>query len=101
MYAGDRSRKGDTGGLRFCPPRHRDTTVELWRNSEAYRPDDAPYPPPLPDYEKEGELLRTEQITSHRSAGSGTGAPGEGQIGDPIGEVNKDIAQHHKVRSPH
>ena len=99
MYAGDRSRKQTLVDYGFRLPSALDNRPLNFEEFEAYI-DQMMFVSATPsDYEKEHELLRTEQII--RPTGlldpEVQVRPVEGQIDDLIGEVNKEIAQHHKV----
>ena len=99
MYAGDRSRKQTLVDYGFRLPSALDNRPLNFEEFEQ-RIDQMMFVSATPGpYEEEHELLRTEQIIRP------TGLldpkidvrPVEGQIDDLIGEVNKEIAQHHKV----
>ena len=99
MYAGDRSRKQTLVDYGFRLPSALDNRPLNFEAFEAHI-DQMMFVSATPsDYEKEHELLRTEQII--RPTGlldpEVQVRPVEGQIDDLIGEVNKEIAQHHKV----
>ena len=99
MYAGDRSRKQTLVDYGFRLPSALDNRPLNFEEFEAHI-DQMMFVSATPsDYEKEHELLRTEQII--RPTGlldpEVQVRPVEGQIDDLIGEVNKEIAQHHKV----
>ena len=99
MYAGDRSRKQTLVDYGFRLPSALDNRPLNFEEFEA-NIDQMMFVSATPsDYEKEHELLRTEQII--RPTGlldpEVQVRPVEGQIDDLIGEVNKEIAQHHKV----
>ena len=99
MYAGDRSRKTTLVDYGFRLPSALDNRPLNFEEFES-KIDQMLFVSATPnEYEKEHELLRTEQIIRP------TGLldpeifvrPVEGQIDDLIGEVNKETAQHHKV----
>ena len=99
MYAGDRSRKQTLVDYGFRLPSALDNRPLNFEEFEAHI-DQMMFVSATPsDYEKEHELLWTEQII--RPTGlldpEVQVRPVEGQIDDLIGEVNKEIAQHHKV----
>ena len=99
MYAGDRSRKQTLVDYGFRLPSALDNRPLNFEEFEAHI-DQMMFVSATPsDYEKDHELLRTEQII--RPTGlldpEVQVRPVEGQIDDLIGEVNKEIAQHHKV----
>lgn len=103
MYAGDRSRKQTLVDYGFRLPSALDNRPLNFEEFEAHI-DQMMFVSATPsDYEKEHELLRTEQII--RPTGlldpEVQVRPVEGQIDDLIGEVNKEIAQHHKVIDHH
>ena len=99
MYAGDRSRKQTLVDYGFRLPSALDNRPLNFEEFEAHI-DQMMFVSATPsDYEKEHELLRTEQII--RPTGlldpEVQVRPVEGQIDDLIGEVNKEIEKHHKV----
>ena len=99
MYAGDRSRKQTLVDYGFRLPSALDNRPLNFEEFEAHI-DQMMFVSATPsDYEKEHELLRTEQII--RPTGlldpEVQVRPVEGQIDDLIGEVNMEIAQHHTL----
>ena len=99
MYAGDRSRKTTLVDYGFRLPSALDNRPLNFEEFES-KIDQMLFVSATPnEYEKDHELLRTEQIIRP------TGLldpeifvrPVEGQIDDLIGEVNKETANHHKV----
>ena len=99
MYAGDRSRKQTLVDYGFRLPSALDNRPLNFEEFESHI-DQMMFVSATPsDYEKEHELLRTEQII--RPTGlldpEVQVRPVEGQIDDLIGEVNKEIEKHHKV----
>ena len=99
MYAGDRSRKQTLVDYGFRLPSALDNRPLNFEEFEAHI-DQMMFVSATPsDYEKDHELLRTEQII--RPTGlldpEVQVRPVEGQIDDLIGEVNKEIEKHHKV----
>ena len=99
MYAGDRSRKQTLVDYGFRLPSALDNRPLNFEEFESHI-DHMMFVSATPsDYEKEHELLRTEQII--RPTGlldpEVQVRPVEGQIDDLIGEVNKEVENHHKV----
>ena len=99
MYAGDRSRKQTLVDYGFRLPSALDNRPLNFEEFEAYI-DQMMFVSATPsDYEKEHELLRTEQII--RPTGlldpEISVRPVEGQIDDLISEVNKEIEHGHKI----
>ena len=99
MYAGDRSRKQTLVDYGFRLPSALDNRPLNFEEFESHI-DRMMFVSATPsDYEKEHELLRTEQII--RPTGlldpEVQVRPVEGQIDDLIGEVNKEVENHHKV----
>lgn len=99
MYAGDRSRKTTLVNYGFRLPSALDNRPLNFTEFEG-KIDQMMFVSATPNvYEKEHELLRTEQII--RPTGlldpEITVRPVEGQIDDLISEVNKEVEGHHKV----
>lgn len=99
MYAGDRSRKGTLVNYGFRLPSAMDNRPLNFTEFEG-KIDQMLFVSATPSvYEKEHELLRTEQII--RPTGlldpEISVRPVEGQIDDLISEVNKEIEGGHKV----
>ena len=99
MYAGDRSRKQTLVDYGFRLPSAMDNRPLNFQEFEE-KIDQMLFVSATPnDYEKEHELLRTEQVI--RPTGlldpEISVRPVEGQIDDLISEVNKETAKHHKV----
>lgn len=99
MYAGDRSRKGTLVNYGFRLPSAMDNRPLNFTEFES-KIDQMLFVSATPSvYEKEHELLRTEQII--RPTGlldpEISVRPVEGQIDDLISEVNKEIEGGHKV----
>ncbi len=99
MYAGDRSRKQTLVDYGFRLPSALDNRPLNFEEFES-KIDQMMFVSATPNvYEREHELLRTEQII--RPTGlldpEVDVRPVEGQIDDLIGEVNKEIAKKHKV----
>ena len=99
MFAGDRSRKETLGDYGFRLPSALDNRPMNFDEFEAHI-DQIMFVSATPSvYEREHELLRTEQII--RPTGlldpEVDVRPVEGQIDDLIGEVNKEIKKHNKV----
>ena len=99
LYAGDRSRKQTLVDYGFRLPSALDNRPLNFEEFESHI-DQMMFVSATPsDYEKEHELLRTEQII--RPTGlldpEVQVRPVEGQIDDLIGEVNKEVENHHKV----
>lgn len=99
MYAGDQSRKSTLVDYGFRLPSAKDNRPLNFEEFES-KIDQMLFVSATPNvYEKEHELLRTEQII--RPTGlldpEVEVRPVEGQIDDLIGEVNKEIAGKHKV----
>lgn len=99
MYAGDRSRKTTLVDYGFRLPSALDNRPLNFSEFEEHI-DQLMFVSATPSaYEKEHELLRTEQII--RPTGlldpEVSVRPVEGQIDDLIGEVNKEVAKHNKV----
>lgn len=99
MYAGDRSRKTTLVDFGFRLPSAMDNRPLNFEEFEQHI-DQMMFVSATPNvYEKEHELLRTEQII--RPTGlldpEVTVKPVEGQIDDLISEVNKEVAKHNKI----
>ena len=99
MYAGDRSRKQTLVDYGFRLPSALDNRPLNFEEFES-KIDQMLFVSATPNvYEREHELLRTEQII--RPTGlldpEISVRPVEGQIDDLIGEVNRETANHHKV----
>ena len=99
MYAGDRSRKTTLVNYGFRLPSALDNRPLNFSEFES-KIDQMLFVSATPSvYEKEHELLRTEQII--RPTGlldpEISVRPVEGQIDDLVGEVNKEVAGGHKV----
>ncbi|MCI8299112.1 MAG: excinuclease ABC subunit UvrB, partial [Lachnospiraceae bacterium] len=99
MYAGDQSRKSTLVEYGFRLPSAKDNRPLNFEEFES-KIDQMLFVSATPNvYEKEHELLRTEQII--RPTGlldpEVDVRPVEGQIDDLIGEVNKEISQKHKI----
>ena len=99
MYAGDQSRKSTLVDYGFRLPSAKDNRPLNFEEFES-KIDQMLFVSATPNvYEDEHELLRTEQII--RPTGlldpEVVVRPVEGQIDDLIGEVNKEIKDHHKV----
>ena len=99
MYAGDQSRKSTLVDYGFRLPSAKDNRPLNFEEFES-KIDQMLFVSATPNvYEKEHELLRAEQII--RPTGlldpEVEVRPVEGQIDDLIGEVNKEIADKHKV----
>ena len=99
MYAGDQSRKSTLVDYGFRLPSAKDNRPLNFEEFES-KIDHMLFVSATPNvYEDEHELLRTEQII--RPTGlldpEVVVRPVEGQIDDLIGEVNKEIKDHHKV----
>lgn len=99
MYAGDQSRKTTLVDYGFRLPSAKDNRPLNFEEFES-KIDQMLFVSATPNvYEKEHELLRTEQII--RPTGlldpKVEVRPVEGQIDDLLGEVNKEIAAKHKV----
>ncbi len=99
MYAGDQSRKSTLVDYGFRLPSAKDNRPLNFGEFES-KIDQMLFVSATPNvYEKEHELLRTEQII--RPTGlldpEVVVRPVEGQIDDLIGEVNKEVAKKHKV----
>ena len=99
MYAGDQSRKSTLVDYGFRLPSAKDNRPLNFGEFES-KIDQMLFVSATPNvYEKEHELLRTEQII--RPTGlldpEVVVRPVEGQIDDLIGEVNKEIAKKHKA----
>ena len=99
MYAGDRSRKTTLVNYGFRLPSALDNRPLNFTEFEG-KIDQMMFVSATPSvYEKEHELLRTEQII--RPTGlldpEITVRPVEGQIDDLVSEVNKEVAAKHKV----
>ena len=99
MYAGDQSRKTTLVDYGFRLPSAKDNRPLNFEEFESHI-DQILFVSATPgEYEADHELLRAEQIIRP------TGLldprvevrPVEGQIDDLVGEVNKEVAQHHKV----
>ena len=94
MYAGDQSRKSTLVDYGFRLPSAKDNRPLNFEEFES-KIDQMLFVSATPNvYEDEHELLRTEQII--RPTGL-LDPEVEGQIDDLIGEVNKEIKDHHKV----
>lgn len=99
MYAGDRSRKTTLVDYGFRLPSALDNRPLNFEEFETHI-DQLMFVSATPSaYEREHELLRTEQII--RPTGlldpEVDVRPVEGQIDDLIGEVNKEVGKHNKV----
>ena len=99
MYAGDRSRKTTLVDYGFRLPSALDNRPLNFTEFES-KIDQMMFVSATPGpYEAEHELLRAEQII--RPTGlldpEISVRPVEGQIDDLVGEVNKEVAAHHKV----
>ncbi len=99
MYAGDRSRKNTLVDYGFRLPSALDNRPLNFHEFEEHI-DQLLFVSATPaEYEKEHELLRTEQII--RPTGlldpEVTVRPVEGQIDDLISEINKETEKHNKV----
>ncbi len=99
MYNGDRSRKTTLVNYGFRLPSALDNRPLTFPEFEQHI-DQILFVSATPGpYEAEHEMLRTEQVI--RPTGlldpDVEVRPIEGQIDDLVGEVNKEIAQHHKV----
>ncbi|MGN0351985.1 MAG: excinuclease ABC subunit UvrB [Roseburia sp.] len=99
MYAGDQSRKTTLVDYGFRLPSAKDNRPLNFEEFES-KIDQMLFVSATPNkYEEEHELLRAEQII--RPTGlldpEISVRPVEGQIDDLIGEVNKEIKNHHKV----
>ena len=99
MYAGDRSRKTTLVDYGFRLPSALDNRPLNFEEFEG-KIDQMLFVSATPgEYEANHELLRTEQIIRPTGLLDPEIAvrPVEGQIDDLIGEVNKEVANHHKV----
>ena len=99
MYAGDRSRKQTLVDYGFRLPSALDNRPLNFSEFESHI-DQMLFVSATPsEYEKEHELLRTEQII--RPTGlldpEVDVRPVEGQIDDLIGEVNREVEKHNKI----
>ena len=99
MYFGDRSRKKTLVDYGFRLPSAKDNRPLNFEEFES-KINQLLFVSATPgDYEAEHELLRAEQII--RPTGlldpEVVVRPVEGQIDDLIGEINKEVAAHHKV----
>ncbi len=99
MYAGDRARKTTLVDYGFRLPSALDNRPLNFEEFEG-KIDQMLFVSATPNtYEDEHELLRVEQII--RPTGlldpEISVRPVEGQIDDLVGEVNKEVAEHHKV----
>lgn len=99
MYAGDQSRKSTLVDYGFRLPSAKDNRPLNFEEFEG-KIDQMLFVSATPNvYEDEHELLRAEQII--RPTGlldpEVVVRPVEGQIDDLVGEVNKEIKNHHKV----
>ena len=99
MYAGDRSRKTTLVDFGFRLPSALDNRPLNFTEFES-KIDQMMFVSATPNvYESEHELLRVEQII--RPTGlldpEISVRPVEGQIDDLVSEVNKEVAEHHKV----
>ena len=99
MYAGDQSRKTTLVDYGFRLPSAKDNRPLNFEEFESHIEQILFVSATPGEYEADHELLRAEQIIRP------TGLldprvevrPVEGQIDDLVGEVNKEVAQHHKV----
>ncbi len=99
MYAGDRSRKTTLVNYGFRLPSALDNRPLNFTEFES-KIDQMMFVSATPSvYEKEHELLRTEQIIrpTWRLDPEIAVRPVEGQIDDLVSEVNKEVAAKHKV----
>ncbi len=99
MYFGDQSRKSTLVDYGFRLPSAKDNRPLNFEEFES-KIDQMLFVSATPgEYEAEHELFRAEQII--RPTGlldpEVTVRPVEGQIDDLIGEINKEVEQHHKV----
>ena len=99
MYFGDQSRKGTLVDYGFRLPSAKDNRPLSFDEFES-KINQIMFVSATPgEYEAEHELLRTEQII--RPTGlldpKVEVRPVEGQIDDLIGEINKEVKNHHKV----
>ncbi|MDE7318740.1 MAG: excinuclease ABC subunit UvrB, partial [Lachnospiraceae bacterium] len=99
MYFGDQSRKGTLVDYGFRLPSAKDNRPLSFEEFET-RINQLMFVSATPgEYEAEHELMRTEQII--RPTGlldpEVSVRPVEGQIDDLIGEINKEVGNHHKV----
>jgi len=99
MYHGDQNRKKTLVDFGFRLPSARDNRPLSFSEFEQ-RVDQVMFVSATPgDYEKDHEMLRTEQII--RPTGlldpDVEVRPVKGQIDDLVSEVNKEAAEHHKV----
>lgn len=99
MYAGDQSRKSTLVDYGFRLPSAKDNRPLNFSEFES-KIDQIMFVSATPsDYEKEHELLRTEQII--RPTGlldpEISVRPVEGQVDDLISEINKEVTAHNKV----
>ncbi|HIS25793.1 MAG TPA: excinuclease ABC subunit UvrB [Candidatus Pullilachnospira intestinigallinarum] len=99
MYAGDQSRKTTLVDYGFRLPSAKDNRPLNFTEFEE-RVDQILFVSATPgEYEEEHEMLRAEQII--RPTGlldpNVEVRPVEGQIDDLVGEVNKEVENHHKV----
>ena len=99
MYAGDQSRKTTLVDYGFRLPSAKDNRPLNFTEFEE-RVDQMLFVSATPgEYEEDHEMLRAEQII--RPTGlldpKVEVRPVEGQIDDLVGEVNKEVANHHKI----
>ena len=99
MYAGDQSRKSTLVDYGFRLPSAKDNRPLNFTEFEE-RIDQVLFVSATPgEYEEEHEMLRAEQII--RPTGlldpKVEVRPVEGQIDDLVGEVNKEVENHHKI----
>ena len=99
MYSGDQSRKSTLVDIGFRLPSAKDNRPLNFEEFES-KINQVLFVSATPSvYEEEHELLRTEQVI--RPTGlldpEVTVRPGEGQIDDLVGEVNKEVAKKNKI----